>query len=273
MEFKAAPRKQTLAEYVSKEIKDSILRGELKPGENLPTEPELSQQFNVSRAVVRDAARMLLAQGLVDIQHGKGMYITSSQLPAFGEALKTALRREYATVWDVEEFEQMLLPEILALAARNADPEGIEKIRNRVRSYLKQFSDVMREAASDNRMITDAEREALGKGALSYMDAIFEATGNKLLMLIGPSLQLLHSMRSWGEDESDVIDAPEESINIESRSVNTFVKIIEMGDPELARKVGSEIFSSDQAMEEAMRRTPVLQHVHVSIPVEDFHKK
>ena len=109
--------KQTLAEQVAAQIKDAILEGTWGPGEALPTEPQLAEAYDVSRAVVRDATRMLAARGLVEAQHGRGVFVTESQAAAFGDALLLALRRDGATVWDVEQFEQMILPEVCALAA------------------------------------------------------------------------------------------------------------------------------------------------------------
>jgi len=76
---------------------------------------ELAEQFGVSRAVMRDATRILMAQGLVEVKHGLGVFVTPSQNEAFGEALLLALRRAGATVWDVEQFEQVILPEVVLL--------------------------------------------------------------------------------------------------------------------------------------------------------------
>ena len=53
--------------------------------------------------MVRDATRILMAQGLVEVKHGLGVFVTPPQNEAFGEALFLALRRAGATVWDVEQ--------------------------------------------------------------------------------------------------------------------------------------------------------------------------
>ena len=97
-------KKQTMAEQMADRIKELILSGELQANEVLPTEPELCEQFGVSRAVVRDATRILMALGLVDVKHGAGVFVTDSQSPAFGEALLLALQRSEASAWDVEQF-------------------------------------------------------------------------------------------------------------------------------------------------------------------------
>jgi DNA-binding FadR family transcriptional regulator len=134
--FSPTIKKQTMAEQVAEAIKEAILADEWQSGEALPTEPELSSQFGVSRAVIRDATRMLAAQGLVEAQHGKGVFVTSSQVEAFGDALLLALRRAGATVWDVEHFEQVIYPEVCALASQEATDEELTAIRAEIEHYI-----------------------------------------------------------------------------------------------------------------------------------------
>jgi len=130
--FSKPVKKQTMAEQMAETIQESILSGELESGAVLPTEPELAEQFGVSRAVVRDATRILMARGLVEVQHGRGVFVTQAENEAFGEALLLALRRVGASAWDVEQFEQILFPEVIALAAGSASDErrAVPAMRN-----------------------------------------------------------------------------------------------------------------------------------------------
>lgn len=62
------------------EIADTIRRqidaGELKPGEQLPTELELRAEFGASRNTIRDAIKRLSALGLIETRPGKGTFVT-----------------------------------------------------------------------------------------------------------------------------------------------------------------------------------------------------
>ena len=62
--------------------------------------------------MVRDATRILMAQGMVEVKHGLGVFVTPPQNEAFGEALLLTLRRAGATVWDVEQFEHVIFPRL-----------------------------------------------------------------------------------------------------------------------------------------------------------------
>ncbi len=85
--------------------------------------------------MVRDATRILMALGLVEVKHGSGVYVTESQSAAFGEALLIALRRSGASAWDVEHFQQIMIPELIALASTTATDEEIAEIRENIQAY------------------------------------------------------------------------------------------------------------------------------------------
>ena len=67
-----------LYEQIVQQIEDSIHKGALKEGEQLPAERELALQFGVSRTAVREAVKALREKGLVEAFPGKGTFVTSA---------------------------------------------------------------------------------------------------------------------------------------------------------------------------------------------------
>ena len=65
-------RAETLSGRVSREIIRSILSGEFLPGDFLPTEEKLCEQFGVSRSVVREAMRAVMSVGMTRSRQGRG---------------------------------------------------------------------------------------------------------------------------------------------------------------------------------------------------------
>jgi len=65
-----------LYEQIVQQIEDSIMQGALKPGDQLPAERELAQQFGVSRTAVREAVKTLREKGLLEAYSGRGTFIT-----------------------------------------------------------------------------------------------------------------------------------------------------------------------------------------------------
>lgn len=60
-----------LSEQVLDRLRDMISRGELKPGDQMPSERSLMERFSVGRPAVREALQALHTQGLITISHGE----------------------------------------------------------------------------------------------------------------------------------------------------------------------------------------------------------
>ncbi len=255
MNFNAIDKKETLAQKVAVTIKEAIIRGEIKPGETLPTEPVLAQQFNVSRSVIRDASRILMAWGLIEIRHGKGMYVTVEMSNHFMEAISTILRREGASTWEMQEYEQFILPEVFAQAAANCTEEQKTEIEKRGQAYI-------------DFILTGKDDVSLQKELfLKFMEIIFLATNNKVLGLMGQNQQLLREMRNISDDEG----YEQELLSLEEKSVRLMVEAVKSGDSNYARELVSKIFRVGPKIEKIMRAVPLGQIV--SIPADIFFEE
>lgn len=97
-----------------------ILSGGLRPGDRLPSERDLSQEFHVSRPTVREAMIALEVRGMVRTAERSGVFVTDPAHWKPGQD-RPALSRTLATVSTAEILEGMatLLPEVASLAARS----------------------------------------------------------------------------------------------------------------------------------------------------------
>ncbi len=80
-------RTSRLYEQIVQQIEESILKGNLKPGDQLPAERELAQRFGVSRTAVREAVKALREKGLVEAYSGRGTFITDGTSQAVRQSL------------------------------------------------------------------------------------------------------------------------------------------------------------------------------------------
>lgn len=250
--FAQSIKKQTLAEQVAEAIKEAILAGEWVAGAALPTEPELAEAFGVSRAVVRDATRMLAARGLVEAQHGRGVFVTASQVEAFGEALLLALRRAGATTWDVEQFEQIVYPELFALAASAATDEELAHIATLAEAYLAHREELLT-AHWDEGSLPPAANAVLMADYRAFVEAIFVATHNKLLQLLARPLVSLRSSRHWEAPEQTLAEALAE----EAGYMQAILAILSGRDPDAARAQMQAVLALPPEAIAAMRQTPI----------------
>lgn len=261
-----------MAEELADELTEAILAGRFGAGETIPTEPELAEQFGVSRSVVRDATRVLATRGLVDVQHGRGAFVTASPMAAFSDALRLALRREHATAWDVEEFFRVLWPEVIAAAARNALAADVTRIRTAAARYIQAVEqEVHRPEASPDRQdapvdLPEPASQEFRDTLAAYLDAIFAATGNKVLLLLAPALRSIRSIRYWKDDPT----GPDADVAVERASVMGVVDAIASGDPTRARAEAARWFALPEVAIEAMRNTAVGDTVAIPIGLAEY---
>ncbi|OON82823.1 FadR/GntR family transcriptional regulator [Streptomyces tsukubensis] len=79
--------RQSLRQTVVEGIKGYILDNRLRPGDPLPTEPELCQALGASRSSVREAVKVLNALDIVEVRHGHGTFVGRLSLSALVESL------------------------------------------------------------------------------------------------------------------------------------------------------------------------------------------
>ncbi|WP_245422781.1 FadR/GntR family transcriptional regulator [Neorhizobium huautlense] len=66
---------RNLVEAIGEQLRNAITVGELKPGDKLASESGLTDQYKVSRTVIREAIASLRADGLVEVRHGVGVFV------------------------------------------------------------------------------------------------------------------------------------------------------------------------------------------------------
>lgn len=77
----------TKCDYVVEQLKEGIISGTYKPGDQLPPEASLCEMFSVSRITVREALKKLNMMGLVDIRQGRGTFVKAVDLGLFMKPL------------------------------------------------------------------------------------------------------------------------------------------------------------------------------------------
>jgi GntR family transcriptional regulator len=75
----AIDRSQDAPPYrqIAGQLREAIRRGDLNPGDQLPSESQLTEHYRVARMTVRQAISELRAEGLVVAEHGKGVFVRS----------------------------------------------------------------------------------------------------------------------------------------------------------------------------------------------------
>jgi DNA-binding FadR family transcriptional regulator len=109
------------SEDVFAQLKASILSGMFKSGSKLPSERELTEEFQVSRGVIREAIRMLELSGFLTIRqgHGGGAYVTNLTLSHVANAFLDLFQTNTLSMAEVAQVRLFIEPEVARLAALN----------------------------------------------------------------------------------------------------------------------------------------------------------
>ncbi|MFY9646578.1 MAG: FadR/GntR family transcriptional regulator [Terriglobales bacterium] len=176
-------RTSRLFEQIVQQVEDSILKGHLKPGDQLPAERDLAQRFGVSRTAVREAVKTLREKGLVEAYSGRGTFITNGTSQAIRQSLDLMIRiNQQEGSANLAELRLVLEPEIAGLAAQRIEDQLLVTMRETVA--------VMDRSLSDPDGYVEAD--------LDFHLALAEAAGNPLILsLLDSIVGLLREQRSW----------------------------------------------------------------------------
>jgi GntR family transcriptional repressor for pyruvate dehydrogenase complex len=166
-------RTSRLYEQIVQQIEESIVKGDLKAGDQLPAERDLALRFGVSRTAVREAVKALREKGLVEAYSGRGTFITDGTTHAVRQSLDLMAKiGQPDGSTHLAEVRAMIEPEIAALAATRIQESELATMRDAV--------GVMDRAGQDPDAYIEADLDfhlALAEGAanpliLSLLDSI-----------------------------------------------------------------------------------------------------
>jgi len=164
---------ERLYEQIVSQIEQRIISGDLKVGDQLPSERELAEQFAVSRTAVREAVKALREKRLVEIRPGRGTFITNGMPDAmrrsFDMLMKFGASNGSANLVEVRE---ILEPEIAALAATRINQEQINSMHDAVA--------IMDTALDKVDLFVEAD--------LDFHLALAEATQNPIIPILMDSI-------------------------------------------------------------------------------------
>jgi GntR family transcriptional repressor for pyruvate dehydrogenase complex len=177
-----AVKTSRLFEQIVKQVEDSILKGQLKPGDQLPAERDLAQSFGVSRTAVREAVKTLREKGLVEAYSGRGTFVTTGTSQAIRHSLDLMIRiNQQEGSANLAELRLVLEPEIAGLAALRIEDQLLSTMRDAV-------------AVMDRNL---RDPEAYVEADLDFHLALAEAAGNPLILsLLDSIVGLLREQRS-----------------------------------------------------------------------------
>ena len=169
--FKTA-RTSTITQKIIDQIRTAILEGKLKPGDILPPEKELVEQFGVSKQTLRESLRALEHMGLIDVKKGigGGAHIVEVDIEVTKQSLANFLYFKNLSIENLSELRKLIEPHAAGKAA-----EAIPKEDLRI---LGELNDRARENLEKKFM------QEMSRNEINFHRVIAQATNNPILVLI-----------------------------------------------------------------------------------------
>jgi GntR family transcriptional regulator, transcriptional repressor for pyruvate dehydrogenase complex len=231
-------RFRKMSEIIADELRRRIGRGELSEGDLLPNERLLQEEFEVSRPTLREAMRILEAEGLIVSPRGgsKGARVTSPTADQAARYAGLILQVRGATIADIFALRTLVAP-----AAARALAETAERDVTRLRALL----DEMREARPSPR--------ELGRILHAFDEELLGQSGNEALKLVGQMIAHIAAQHRDSIPET-LAGLPAENARGVERSPGLLVDMVDA------------IETGNGALAEQLMRTIALQ-------TEDYHRR
>lgn len=194
---------------LANELRAQILEQHLEPGDSLPSEPELIQMFGLSRGTVREALRLLEADGFIEIRRGPrgGIMVSHPEIDVVSRSLATLLTVGGTPLRSIFEFRKLIEPAVAAAAAKDATPEQKQK--------LVEF----------------AQDEPLAAGDSAFHDLLVDCVENDVLRAI---MSAISRVVGW---QTRVDDIPPDGVKAAGKAHAKIAAAILAGDGDTAAAV------------------------------------
>lgn len=130
-------------------IADQILAGEIRPGEQLPPEVALAEQFGVHRSTVREGIRLLEETGMLRRKSQKRLVVSVPDGSHLAGRTVQALLMRQVTVRELYEANLAFDPVLARIAAAGASSTQIARLHRNLRDTRAAAGDLVRLAALD----------------------------------------------------------------------------------------------------------------------------
>ncbi len=135
-------QRTNLTEYTYKEILQSIIAGDYKPGTRLPSENELKETYNVSRNTVRAALNKLNVLGVLETRHGDGSYIKKLSIDTYLNTFIPAMLIHEDSLMELIQLRKAIEIAAVSLAAERATQEDIDAMQTLLNASLAAGDDM-----------------------------------------------------------------------------------------------------------------------------------
>lgn len=144
-------KKKRVYQEIIEQIKFAIERGEINPGDKLPSERKLADDLSVSRTSVKEAISVLDSTGIVDIQPGIGVFLRNRTANDIVLQMDDILTGQENNIIEIMEMRQAIEGDAAYYAAKRSGEKE--------REAIKKALDKLEQAVKENRVAAEEDFE------------------------------------------------------------------------------------------------------------------
>ncbi len=124
-------------EEAADQIAEKVRTGDLRTGDRLPGERSLAAQMEISRPTLREAVKVLVDAGVLEVRRGPGggMYVATDVVPT--DLVRHSASLRLAEIAAVLEARRLLEPRVAQLAAERATEEDYEALERSIEAMRR----------------------------------------------------------------------------------------------------------------------------------------
>lgn len=165
----ASLRSDDLNRRVQQSLKEFIVASEMKAGDPIPTEMELSEKLGISRTAIREGLKGLEALGILEVRHGIGRFLRKFNFEAILDNLSYSLEMNIRDFRDVLDVRITLESSFLVRELDNFTPQDISLLRERL-------------ANMEQMVLNGVEEKELIQAHTSFHLELYRHSDNSLLL-------------------------------------------------------------------------------------------
>ena len=201
------------AELVAAELRRRIVRGDLKEGDNLPSESALIEEFGISRPTMREAFRILETERLISVSRGSrgGARVHLPTVDVVARYAGLYLQSRNTVLSDVFEARRLIEPPAARLLAERRPATVIREL-HRMLEHIEEHIE---------------EPDSYARHAAAFHLRVIEGAGNETLTLIAHVIhQILEATLLNATGDRYVVELARKAL----RSEHKLLKLVEAGD-------------------------------------------
>ena len=157
--------KGPISEIIVQRIVSALIGGDLRPGDKIPTEQEFSERLSVGRNAVREAIKVLVAFGVLEVRRSEGTFVVDQYHHNLVNPLLYSLPITEKSIDDILEFKVGIHYTMFYLAMLHATDEEMAQLRR----YCDAFYEASRQEPVDVQVLFEtSERYNLYLGEMTH---------------------------------------------------------------------------------------------------------